>query len=225
MYRNDIADLSLCVDDIHEEYIAKAKSILISGTALAQSPNREAALKAVLLARHTNTPIIFDIDYRAYNWAGMDDVAIYCSLVARDADIIIGSREEYTLAEKLLLPAADDAASAAFWHSMRASVIVIKHGEKGSTAYTRDGNRFSIKPFPINKLKGFGGGDGYASAFLYGVLEGKDIIDCLEFGSASASLLVASHACAPNMPTLDRLKEYIAECKEQFGEMIVRSEE
>lgn len=48
MYRNCIADLQLSVDDIDEDYIASGKALLISGTALAQSPSREAALKAVM---------------------------------------------------------------------------------------------------------------------------------------------------------------------------------
>lgn len=58
MYRNRIADLQLHVDDIHEDYIKNAKAILISGTALAESPSREAAIKAVMLAKKVNTKII-----------------------------------------------------------------------------------------------------------------------------------------------------------------------
>lgn len=53
MYRNCIADLQLSVDDIDEEYIKQTKAILISGTALAESPSREAAIKAVMLAKKT----------------------------------------------------------------------------------------------------------------------------------------------------------------------------
>ncbi|HBQ46867.1 MAG TPA: 5-dehydro-2-deoxygluconokinase, partial [Ruminococcaceae bacterium] len=82
---------------------------------------------------------------------------------------------------------------------------------------------FTIKPFPIKRLKSFGGGDGYASAFLYGLLEGWDVIDCLEFGSASASILVASHSCSDSMPDLSTLKSYIADCKRKYGEMIARA--
>ena len=54
MYRNCIADLQLHVDDVREDYIKRAKALLISGTALAESPSREAALKAVMLARKEN---------------------------------------------------------------------------------------------------------------------------------------------------------------------------
>ena len=222
MYRNQIADLSLDPADIDEEYIKNAKALLISGTALAQSPSREAALKAVCLARRTNTPVVFDSDYRAYNWKSKDEMSIYYSMAAREADIILGSREEYDLTEGLIRPGMTDQESAAYWQGQNAKIVVIKHGKQGSTAYTRDGASYNIKPFPIHALKSFGGGDGYASAFLYGVLEGWEMIDCLEFGSASASLLVASHGCSPDMPSVEKIRAYIAECKEKYGEMVAR---
>ena len=67
-------------------------------------------------------------------------------------------------------------------------IVIIKHGKDGSTAYTNDGKSYTIKPFPVKLLKSFGGGDGYASAFLYGILEGWDMWDALELGSASAAI-------------------------------------
>ena len=223
MYRNEAADLKLDVEDIDEEYINKAKAILISGTALAESPSREAALKAVALAKKNGVPVIFDIDYRAYNWKNSDEIAIYYSSVAREADIILGSREEYDLTEKFIKVGMTDKETAAYWHSQNAKIVIIKHGKEGSTAYTNDGESYSIKPFPVKLLKSFGGGDGYASAFLYGIFEGWEIIDALEFGSASAAMLVASHACSQDMPSVPAVKEFIKQKKEEYGEMIARA--
>ena len=222
MYRNEAADLKLDVEDIDEDYINKAKAILISGTALAESPSREAALKAVALAKKNGVPVIFDIDYRAYNWKNSDEIAIYYSSVAREADIILGSREEYDLTEKFIKVGMTDKETAAYWHSQNAKIVIIKHGKEGSTAYTNDGESYSIKPFPVKLLKSFGGGDGYASAFLYGVFEGWEIIDALEFGSASAAMLVASHACSQDMPSVDAVKQFIADKKAEYGDMIAR---
>lgn len=220
MYRNCIADLQLSVDNIDAEYIKSAKSLLISGTALSESPSREAALKAVMLAEQTNTPIIFDIDYREYNWKNADETSVYYSLVGREASLIIGSREEYDLMERLIKPGMTDQESADYWQGRKAKIVIIKHGKEGSDAYTCDGKRFTIKPFPIKKLKSFGGGDGYASAFLYGLFEGLEINECLELGSASASLLVASHGCSAYMPTIDKIHDYISQCKREYGEMV-----
>ncbi len=225
MYRNCIADLQLCVDDIDEEYIKNSKAILISGTSLAASPSREAAIKACMLAKRTDTPIIFDIDYRSYTWKNPDEISIYYSMVAGYADIIMGSREEFDLTQRLIKPGMSDEETAAYWFSKNAKIVVIKHGKEGSTAHTKDGGRFSIKPFPVDCLKSFGGGDGYASGFLYGLYSGWEIIDCLEFGSAEASMMVASHSCSDDLPGVEAVKQFIKEEKEKYGEMIARYKE
>lgn len=223
MYRNCIADLQLEPADIDEDYIKSAKAILISGTSLAASPSREAALKAVMLAKRNNTRIIFDIDYRSYTWKCDDEISIYYSMVANEADIIMGSREEFDLTEKLIKPGMTDDESAAYWFGKNAKIVVIKHGKLGSTAHTNDGNKFSIKPFPVNCLKSFGGGDGYGAGFLYGLYQGWDIIDCLEFGSAEAAMMVASHSCSDDLPDPEGVKAFIKEEKEKYGEMIARA--
>lgn len=209
MYRNCIADLQLCPADIDEEYIKNTKALLISGTSLAASPSREAALKAVMLAKKHHTVIIFDVDYRPYNWVSDDEIAIYYSMVAREADIIMGSREEFNLTEHLVAPGRSDEESAAAWHRENAKIVIIKHGKKGSTAYTNDGESYSIKPFPVEALKSFGGGDGYASGFLYGLYQGWEMIDCLEFGSAEAAMMVAAHSCSVDLPDSEQVKAFI----------------
>lgn len=220
MYRDGVADLQLSVDDVDEAYIKKGKALLISGTALAQSPSREAVLKAMLLARMNETKIIFDIDYRPYNWKSEDEISIYYSMVAKEADIIMGSREEFDLTERLICPGMSDEESATYWQNCNAKIVVIKHGMKGSTAYTCDGKSFSIKPFPVQARKGFGGGDGYGSGFLYGLYQGWSIHDCLEFGSAEASMMVRSNNCSDSLPNPEQVKAFIEEEKRLYGEMI-----
>lgn len=222
MYRNTPADLQLSVEDIDEEYIKNTKAILISGTSLAASPSREAAIKAVMLAKRYDTKIIFDIDYRPYSWKHEDEISIYYAMVAKEADIIMGSREEFDLTEKLIRRGMSDEESAAYWLEAGAKIVVIKHGTKGSTAYTSDGLQFSIKPFPVTARKGFGGGDGYASGFLYGLYQGWDIIDCLEFGSAEAAMMVRSNSSSATLPDPEEVHAFIREEKELYGEMIAR---
>lgn len=61
-----------------------------------------------MLAKKNNTKVIFDIDYREYNWKNSDEISIYYSIVAKEADIIMGSREEFDLTEKLIQPGMSD---------------------------------------------------------------------------------------------------------------------
>lgn len=225
MYRNGAADLQLSTDDINEDYIKQSAALLISGTALAMSPSREAALKALFLAVKHNTKVIFDIDYRPYSWKGNDEIAIYYSIAAENSDIILGSREEFDLMEALICKGRTDEESAAYWHKKGVKIVVIKHGGEGSLAYTADGSRYKVKPFPVKLLKSFGGGDGYASAFLYGLFEGFTMVECLEFGSASAALLVASHGCSEDMPSAGRIHEFIEENRLKYGSMAEKMQE
>ena len=64
MYRDNVADLKLDPTEVSEEYIKKSKALLISGTALAQSPSREAVFLALEHARKHEVVVFFDIDYR-----------------------------------------------------------------------------------------------------------------------------------------------------------------
>lgn len=76
---------------------------------------------------------------------------------------------------------------------------------------------------PVKALKSFGGGDGYAASFLNGVLQGWDIMDCLEMVSAEAAMLVASHGCSADMPSKEAVRQFIKKEKEGYGEMIARA--
>ena len=221
MYREGVADLQLAPEDVDEEYIRNSACLLISGTALCTSPTREASLKALTYAKRNGVPVVFDADYRAYTWKSLDEIAIYTSMVAEKADIIMGSREEFDLMERLLGLDGTDEKSAAYWLGLGASICVIKHGKSGSHAYSREGN-YDVKPFPVKALKGFGGGDGYASSFLHALMAGKPLDDALERGSASAAMLVASHACSKDMPTEEALEAFIASEKAQYGSVITR---
>ncbi len=219
MYREGVADLQLCVDDVDEAYIASSACLLISGTALCTSPTREASFKALTFAKRSGVPVVFDADYRAYTWKNDDEIAIYTSLVAEKADIILGSREEFDRMERLLSLDGTDEASAGYWLGKGASVCIIKHGKAGSCAYSVEGN-YRVKPFPVDALKGFGGGDGYASAFLHALMAGNSLPDALEKGSASAAMLVASHACSRDMPDEKSLEEFIREKKAVCGSVV-----
>jgi 5-dehydro-2-deoxygluconokinase len=219
MYREGVADLMLHVDDVDEAYVASARCLLISGTSLCTSPTREAALKALTFAVKRGVTVVFDADYRAYTWKNPDEIALYCSLVAEKADIILGSREEFDLMERLTgLPGSDEA-SAEYWLAGKPRLLVIKHGKEGSRAYA-EGESWLVRPFPVKAMKGFGGGDGYASALLSGLMTGHTLAESLEMGSASAAMLVASHACSRDMPTEEALLAFIREKKAEHGEIV-----
>lgn len=210
MYRDNVADLKLEPTDVREEYIKNAKAILISGTALAKSPSREAVFLALDYARKHDTVVFFDIDYRPYTWKSVEETSIYYNLAAEKCDVIIGTREEFDMMEMLTMKGnKDDHATAQKWFDYNAKIVVIKHGKEGSIAYTKEGDEIVGAVFPVTPLKTFGAGDSYAGAFIYGLMQGWDIGKAMEFGAGSAAIVVSSHSCSEAMPTAEQIQEFI----------------
>jgi 5-dehydro-2-deoxygluconokinase len=210
MYRDNVADLKLHPSEIDEDYIKQSKTLLVSGTALAKSPSREAVFLALEYAVKHDVRIIFDLDYRPYTWTDEAETAVYYNLAAEKCDVIIGTREEFDMMEKLLnVKESNDHYTASRWFSYRAELVVIKHGGSGSIAYTKDGASHRSGIFRTNVLKTFGAGDSYASAFIYGLMNGKDVAEAMKLGSASASLVISRHSCSDAMPTKEELLQHM----------------
>lgn len=206
MYRENVADLYLEPSEVSEAYIKQAKLLLISGTALAQSPSREAAIKAVQLARENGVFVAFELDYRPYTWKSEEETAVYYSLIAAQSDIVIGTRDEYDMMEGKK-GTNQETVDNLFKH--HAELVVIKRGSEGSNAYTKDGQIYQAGIYKTNVLKTFGAGDSYASAFLYALFQEKDIETALKYGSASASIVVSKHSSSDAMPTVAEIEALI----------------
>lgn len=213
MYRDNVADLKLTPNEVQESLIASAKVLLISGTALAQSPSREAVFQALDYAKKHGAVIIFDLDYRPYTWTSPEETAVYYNLAAEKCDIILGTREEFDMMEKFEHnPEKDDHITAAKWFDYSAKIVIIKHGKEGSIAYTQDGVGHRAKSFPAKVVKTFGAGDSYAAGFIYGVMQGWTLEKSMEYGSAAACIVISSHSCSDAMPTAAAVDDYIERC-------------
>lgn len=216
MYRNQAADLMITPQDVSEEYIADSKILLISGTALAASPSREACLLALRYAKKHGVKVIFDVDYREYTWKSKEDISIYYSIVASQSDIVIGSREEIDLTEGLPEDSGiADHELAEKYIASGSKIVIIKHGKKGSIGYTADQHAYKVESYHIKLLKSFGGGDAYGSAFIHGLLHGWEVPKALQYGTAHAAMVVASHSCSNAMQTVAQIDAFMEEHKDE----------
>lgn len=212
IYRNNAADLALSIEHIDKAYIAQAKILLVSGTALSTRPSREATLSAIRYAREVGTLVILDVDYRAYSWGSPEDSSLYYQLAASLSDVVIGNREEFDVMQLLDKTDGiqDDAKTAQRYLQDATQVVIIKAGELGSKVYTRDGQSFSQGIFPVEAKKPFGAGDSFAGAFMFALLQGYDLPKSVKMGSAAAAINVSRKSCTEAMPTLNELTSFIA---------------
>lgn len=209
MYREQVADLYLDPSEVNEETISRSKTLLISGTALAQSPSREAVLKALSLARKFDTKVIFEIDYRPYTWKSEEETSVYYQLVAKQSDVVIGTRDEFDVMENQVGGDNDETVKALFRYTPE--LVVIKHGVDGSYAYPKGEDMIIGKAYKAKVLKTFGAGDSYAAAFIYALNNGKNVETALKYGAASAAIVVSKHSSSEAMPSVKEIEDLIEE--------------
>ena len=209
IYRNNASDLALQPSDVQEEFVASAKVLLISGTALCASPSREATFVAMDYARRNGTLVALDLDYRAYSWDSPSASAVYYQMAAEMSDIVIGNREEFDALEYISDRGnTDDDKTADKLLARGTSLVIVKHGENGCTAYQK-GRNISGEIFPVEAQKPFGAGDAFAGNLLHALLNEYTLQDAVMMGAAAAAINVSARNCSEAMPTMDELLAFM----------------
>ena len=210
IYRNNASDLTIKPEQVNPDYIASAKTLLVTGTALSASPSREASLIAMEFARRSNTVVVLDVDYRPYSWRSDVDASIYYGLAAELSDIVIGNREEFDMMETVFAPGnKDDDLTAERFLGENTQVVVIKAGELGSKVYCQGGNKFQQGIFRVDAQKPFGSGDAFAGALIWTLVNDGELEDGVRHGSAAAAINVSGNSCTEAMPTEKQLFDFI----------------
>ena len=182
---------------------------LVSGTSLSHSPARECVFLALDYANRNDVCTIFDLDFRNDTWNSIDEASVYYSIAALKSSIVIGTREEFNIMEKLYFKNNnDDDISAKFLLDNGVKIVSIKNGKSGSKIYTKD-KFYHGGIYEVNALKTFGAGDAYSAAFNYGILKGFDIDLSLKYAAATAAITISGHSCSDSTPTLKELEDFM----------------
>ena len=205
IYRNGAADFALSERDVTEIRYGDFGGFVVTGTALAIEPSRNATLKAMALAREAGLPVILDVDYRPYSWASAGDASATYARAASISDIVIGNDVEFAVMART----GDGLGLAKNLAADGARISVYKMGEKGSITF-HGGRSFETAIFPVTALKPTGAGDAFMGGFLTSLAGGLDLETAVKRGSAAAAIVVTRVGCAPAMPTPAELASFIA---------------
>ncbi len=209
MYRRDCADLHIDCAQLDEAYISRFKLLLISGTSLSHSPAREAVFLAVEYAHRNGVLVALDLDYRNDTWENLDQASVYYTVIAEKADLILGTREEFNIMERLYVPGnQDDGVSARRLLNCGVSLVCVKKGRQGSIIYTAE-QAYKGGIYPAKVLKTFGAGDSYSGAFIYGLLRGDSIEQSLKYGAAASAITISGHSCSGSTPSWQEIEQYM----------------
>ena len=183
----------------------------MSGLFAAMSPQTgEACLKLAEMAEANGARVSFDMNYRASFWKGREDeLRRIFSAIAGKADILIGNEEDFQLALGIPGPEAGGEGLAGKIESFKQMILRVRAAYPNAATFATtlrevvnanqhnwgaillmDGGWHVAEPRPIPVLDRIGGGDGFVSGLLYGVLKGWSPEDCLHFGWATGAMAV-----------------------------------
>lgn len=221
-YRENCADMALSEDDIDEDFIAEARSVLATGTHLSHKRTEGAVLKALELARKHGAKTALDIDYRPNLWgvAGHGEgesrfvesaeVTAKLQSTLHLFDLIVGTEEEFHIAGGT----TDTLAALRAVRAVSDATLVCKRGAAGAVAFEGaipdgldDGE--SGPGFPIEVFNVLGAGDGFFSGLLKGWLDGEDWPTALKYANACGAFAVSRHGCTPAYPSLAELEYFL----------------
>ncbi len=203
-YRHDAVDTMLDADENDLDYAASGRMFITNGTSLCASPSRESAYRALERAKNAGCQVVFDVDFRSMSWRSPEQAGLAVRLALPFVDVLIGNQLE------LKLVAGVDTLEDATAKLCKTGVpmLVSKLGEQGTRVWTGDDSVF-LPPYTVDVVTTIGAGDGFASGFLYAMLKGLPVAECLHYGNAAAAIVVSRLSCSEAMPVLSEVEQMI----------------
>ena len=221
-YRDHCADMALCEDDVDEAYLARSRTLLVSGTHLSHPDTRAACVKAMRIARRLGRRVVLDIDYRPVLWGltspGLGEhryvpsaeVSAQIQSVLALCDLIVGTEEEVHIA----------GGSSVTVQALRRirecsdALIVMKRGAHGCTAFQGSipdspADGLCGPGFPVEVFNVLGAGDAFMAGLLRGWLRDEPLPQAMRYANACGAIVVSRHGCAPAMPTWPELRHFL----------------
>jgi len=204
IYRHKASDLFMNKSDIDNAEINQFDCILLTGTSLAAEPSRSAVLYALEKANEMNIPVIMDLDYRPYTWESQSTASEIYNLAVNMSTGVIGNDDEFSI----LAGSYKEGLSYAKKLANKTTLVIYKKGENGSITFFND-NEINKGIFPVKPLKPTGAGDAFMGAFIGSILNKYEINEALDIASAAAAIVVTKVGCAPAMPNLNEILEFM----------------
>ncbi len=203
-YRHDPVDTMLDVNSGDLDYAASGRMFVTNGTSLCGSPSRESTYLALERAKQAGCRVVLDVDYRSMSWRKPEEAGLAVRLALPFVDVLIGNQLEL----KLVAGVDDLDRATAKLRNAGVPMLVSKLGEQG-TRVLADGESVYLPPYSVDVCTTIGAGDGFASGFLYAMLKGLPVLECLHYGNAAAAIVVSRLSCSEAMPAIAEVEEMI----------------
>jgi 2-dehydro-3-deoxygluconokinase len=188
----------------------------------------ELIVEAMQAAKEAGAVTSFDLNYRAKLWSisgGEDRAVEVLDRIVKNVDVLVGNEED--LQKGLGIPGPEVAAKnkldpSAFFGMMdkvtkkhpHVKIVATTLREVHSTSRHSwgavawiDGKTYTSPTAELDIYDRVGGGDGYASGFIYGLLTGEEPLEAVKLGWAHGALLTTFPGDT-SMATVEQVKAF-----------------
>lgn len=173
------------------------------------------AVEAVVAAKKHGTIVSYDLNYRPSLWksmGGLERAQQVNTAIAKFVDVMMGNEEDFTTCLGLPVEGADENLQhldvAAFkkmigtavqtFPNFRATATTLRTAKTAtindwSAIAWLDGQFYESRKYPdLEILDRVGGGDSFASGFIYGLMSSGDAQKAVEYGAAHGALAMTT---------------------------------
>jgi len=174
----------------------------------------EVAYQAALEAKQNGTIVSYDLNYRPSLWkdfGGKERAQQVNQRIAKEVDVIFGNEEDFEVA--LGIEMEDSESDYRSLNNLQVIAVTLRTVKSASIndwsalAWSRDSGFVTGRTYEnLEIFDRVGGGDSFASGFIYGALQGFALDKSLEFGLAHGALAMTTPGDT-SMASLDEVKK------------------
>jgi len=203
----------MTIDDVDMELIPRGR--LLSFASIFNNPRLDNdAMVRIFRKAKANDMIICADMIKPRLGETLDDIAEALSYIDYffpnhdEAELMTGETEIQKVADKLL--------------SYGIGHVIIKIGKDGAYIKGQDRTEMIVPAMKgITPIDTIGAGDNFASGFITGLLEGKTLKECAEYGNVTASLAIQSIGATTGVKNRNLWNDQMAEYRRQFPQKSV----
>ena len=167
---------------VTDSAIRDAKVIYVGGFCLLESLTPERVVRLFRIARQHGVATVLNVVL-----SETTDTMAWLNPVLPWTDFFFTNNDE---AERITHQ-TEPIEQAEALRSLGTRTAIVTQGERGAVLVGPD-DRLKVGVYPVQTVDGTGSGDAFAAGFLYGVLQGKSVSQCLKFGTAMGASCVRS---------------------------------
>lgn len=185
--------------EVSEDAIRQARSLFVGGFCLLESLTPECVIRLFRVARDAGVITILNVVI-----SESTDTMAWLNPVLPWTDVFICNNDE----AHRITGASDPIDQTAALRELGAKTAIVTQGDRGAILITDD-TRLKAGVYPVQPVDSTGTGDAFAAGYLYGLLRGEEISQCLKFGTALGASCVRSMGATTGVFNAKELAEFV----------------